>query len=121
MRTPHGQFPQYHTSADNLDFVNPVSLSDSLSRCLASLTLLEGNKVCLNQKPKCEPRLGKRGLYRSLGGQETEPNEMALLWVLSLSDGQHDLLDIADRSNLEFSVISHAAEALLKTDLLKEC
>jgi aminopeptidase-like protein len=121
MRTPHGQFPQYHTSADNLDFVNPVSLSDSLSRCLASLTLLEGNKICLNQKPKCEPRLGKRGLYRSLGGQETEPNEMALLWVLSLSDGQHDLLDIADRSNLEFPVISHAAEALLKTDLLKEC
>jgi len=121
MRTPHGQFPQYHTSADDLDFVNPVSLSDSLSRCLSGLTLLECNKVCLNQKPKCEPRLGKRGLYRSMGGPETETNEMALLWVLSLSDGQRDLLDIADRSNIEFPVISNAAEALLKTDLLKEC
>jgi len=45
---------------------------------------------------------------------------MALLWVLNLSDGQHSLLDIADRAGMEFSLILDAAEALIKKDLLKE-
>jgi aminopeptidase-like protein len=97
MRTPQGRFPEYHTSADNLDFVRPEYLADSFSKYLAVLNVLENNKKYLNKNPKCEPQLGKRGLYRAMGGQKDVGTfELALLWVLNLSDGNHTLLDIAD-------------------------
>lgn len=122
MRTPHGQFPEYHTSADNLDFVKPEPLADSFFKYLSVLDILENNKAYLNQNPKGEPQLGKRGLYRSIAGQENAKlNELAMLWVLNLSDGSHSLLDIAERSGLAFEVIKNAADVLLEHDLLKEC
>lgn len=121
MRTPHGQFPEYHTSADNLSFVQPQFLADSFFKCLAIVNVLEGNKTYINQNQKCEPRLGKRGLYGAVGGQtHTKPNEIALLWVLNLSDGQHTLLDIAERSGLDFDSIRTAADSLVEHNLLRE-
>jgi aminopeptidase-like protein len=122
MRTPHGRYPEYHTSADNLDFVQPASLADSLSKCLSVLHILENNKKYLNTKPKCEPQLGKRGLYRAIGGEkDQEINDYAMLWVLNFSDGYHTLLDVADRSGLEFGLMKNAADALLEHSLLQEC
>lgn len=121
MRSPHGSFPEYHTSADNLDFVKPADLANSYSHCLTALQILENNKTFINQNPKCEPRLGKRGLYRNVAGQaEEQVDEMALLWVLNLCDGEHNLLEIATRAKYKFQVIKKAVDALLKTDLLKE-
>jgi aminopeptidase-like protein len=121
MRTPQGRFPEYHTSADNLDFVRPKYLADSFSKYLAVLNVLENNQKYRNKNPKCEPQLGKRGLYRVMGGQkEVEIFELALLWVLNLSDGHHTLLDIADRSGLSFDRIKQAANALIEHDLLEE-
>ena len=121
MRTPNGHYPEYHTSADNLDFVKPGSLADSYSKCLASLTVLEGNQTYVNLNPKCEPQLGKRGLYQTIGGQAGTPQfELAALWVLNLSDGTQTLLDIADRSGIEFELIRKAADALIEHSLLKE-
>ena len=120
MRTPHGRYPEYHTSADNLDFVQPEYLADSFSKYLSVLNILENNKRYLNQNPKCEPQLGKRGLYRMVGGSKHgRINQLAMLWVLNLSDGQHTLLDIADRSGLEFDLVQSAADALLEHDLLQ--
>ena len=121
MRTPHAQYPEYHTSADNLDLVRPEYLADSFSKCLAIFQVLEHNRVYLNQNPKCEPQLGKRGIYSQIGGQiDAKVQELALLWVLNLSDGKNSLLDIAERSNLNFSTVSNAAQTLLKTGLLQE-
>ncbi|MGH8002934.1 MAG: DUF4910 domain-containing protein [Brasilonema sp.] len=121
MRTPHSCYPEYHTSADNLDLVQPQYLSDSFSKCLSVLHILENNKKYLNQNPKCEPQLGKMGLYGAIGGQtDTKITELAMLWVLNLSDGEHTLLDIADRSSMSFDFINKAADALLEHDLLKE-
>ena len=121
MRSPHGSFPEYHTSADNLEFIQTPYLVDSFSKCLSAMEMLEHNKTYLNQNPKCEPRLGKRGLYRAIGGQaEEQLNELAILWVLNLSDGNHSLLDIADKSSLPFTVIKQSADALLKHGLLQE-
>ncbi len=121
MRTPHGRFPEYHTSADNLQFVKPECLADSFSKCLSVISILENNKKYINQNPKCEPQLGKRGLYGTMGGPaEGRTGEFAMLWVLNLSDGEHTLLDIAQRSGLEFDLIKSAADALVKHDLLKE-
>lgn len=122
MRTPHGEYPEYHSSADNLDFVKVDSLSRSFSRCLEAFELLEHNRTYLNQNPKCEPQLGRRGLYRSVAGQqEKQLKELALLWVLNASDERHTLLDIAERSELPFHRIQAAAEALVEVGLLKEC
>jgi aminopeptidase-like protein len=122
MRTPHGRFPEYHTSADNLELVQPQYLADSFSKCFSVVNVLENNKKYLNQNPKCEPQLGKRGIYRAIGGQaDGGVNELAMLWVLNLSDGNHTLLDIADRSGFGFDAIKKAAEVLLEHDLLKEC
>ena len=121
MRTPHGQFPEYHTSADNLQFVKPEYLADSFSKCLSILDILENNKKYLNQNPKCEPQLGKRGLYRAIGGQkDAKLQELAMLWVLNLSDGSSSLLDIAERSEIRFDSIKDAADALLEHDVVKE-
>jgi aminopeptidase-like protein len=121
MRTPHGQYSEYHTSADNLDFVRPHSLAESLTQCLSVLHAIEHNKAYLNQNPKCEPQLGRRGLYRAIAGQqEGNQRELALLWVLNLSDGSHTLLDIAVRSGLRFALIKTAADALHDSGLLRE-
>ncbi len=119
MRSPHGSFPEYHTSADNLNFVQPQYLADSFSKCKSVLYILDNNKIYLNQNPKCEPQLGKRGLYRAVGGQKDSGlNEMAILWVLNLSDGHHTLLDIAQKSRMAFDEIKYAADALLAHNLI---
>ena len=112
MRGRHGQFPEYHTSADDLKFVRPEALQDSFEKISAVLQLLEENRTYVNQNPKCEPQLGRRGL---LGGSD----DLSLLWVLNLSDGRHSLLDIAERANLPFSMIKDAATKLAGSDLLK--
>jgi len=120
MRTPHGRFPQYHTSADDLDFVRPEALEDSLEICTAILDVLEHNRRYLNQSPKGEPQLGRRGLYPPTGGRGQGKDELALLWVLNLSDGHHTLLDIAERSQLSMEAVRRAADALVSRDLLRE-
>ena len=88
-RTPYGRYPEYHTSADDLSFVKPEALEGSLRTYLAVMDVLEGNRRYLNLNPKCEPQLGRRGLYRTIGGDESgRERELALLWVLNLSDGR---------------------------------
>jgi aminopeptidase-like protein len=120
MRSVWGTFPEYHTSADNLDFIHPAQLAASLRLCTTVLDVLESNHRYQNLNPFCEPQLGKRNLYRTSGG-ETIGNEInARLWVLNFSDGEHSLLDIAERSGLPFSIICDAAELLHQSGLLSE-
>jgi aminopeptidase-like protein len=119
-RSIFGRFPEYHTSADNLDFVHPEYLKDSLNAYVAICTMLEANQRYVNQNPKCEPNLGKRGLYDDLGGsQQAKERSMAMLWLLSFSDGQNSLIDIAEKSNMSFEVIYEAALLLEKHDLIR--
>ncbi len=119
MRSVHGTFPEYHTSADDLSFINPDALDETLHTCRTVLDILERNRTYLNNSPKGEPQLGKRGLYQGLtAGPDKRQHELALLWVLNLSDGKHSLLDIAERAALPFETIEKAAAALATTDLL---
>jgi aminopeptidase-like protein len=118
-RTPYGRFPEYHTSADNLAFVQPAALADSLATYLAVVDLLERNQTYRNLNPKCEPQLGRRGLYSLLGGRkETKASEMAMLWVLNFADGEHSLLEIAEKAQLAFPLLADVAETLLAHGLL---
>jgi aminopeptidase-like protein len=119
MRTPNGRYPQYHTSADDLTLVTPSSLGESFLQLLHIVQVLEANTRYLNLNPKCEPQLGRRGLYRQMGGvKDAVAREMAILWLLNLSDGAHDLLDVAVRSGLPFDQIRQAATALREAGLL---
>jgi aminopeptidase-like protein len=117
-RTPNGRYPEYHTSDDNLDFVTAESLEDSLNKVLAIIEILEHDRTYINLNPKCEPQLGRRGLYRNTGGTSPANFEMSLLWVLNMSDGRHSLLDISERAGIPFATIRRAAEALREVSLL---
>jgi aminopeptidase-like protein len=120
MRSVWGTFPEYHTSADNLDFIKPRKLAESLRVCIAIVDVLENNGYYRNLSPYGEPQLGRRGLYSSAPGHGVESELNARLWVLNLSDGNSSLLDIAGRSKLPFEMISDAAEVLCKSGLLEK-
>lgn len=112
-RTPFGEYPEYHTSADNLDFVKPSYLEKSYSVIIEILNILENNLKFESRNQKCEPQLGRKGLYASPG-----PTELALLWVLNMSDGNNSLIDIAERSGMDFSSLVRAAQTLIDAKLL---
>jgi aminopeptidase-like protein len=119
MRTPHGEFPGYHTSADGLERIRPASLAEAVGTGLDAIEVLETNRTCANLSPYGEPQLGRRGLYRSAGGAVASPDdERALLWVLNQSDGGATLMDIAVRSGLRYAVIERAAQRLEKAGLV---
>jgi aminopeptidase-like protein len=118
MRSVWGSFPEYHTSGDNLDFIQPLKLAGSLRVCLGILDVLENNHRYRNQSPFCEPQLGRRGLYRATGGETIAEEINARLWVLNLSDGEHSLLDIAETASLPFPTILDAAHLLSEAGLL---
>jgi aminopeptidase-like protein len=120
-RSQFGTFPEYHTSADNLDFIRPEHLAESYRMITATLEIVENDWRPLSTTPKCEPQLGRRGLYSALGGDRDGPaKSMAFLWILNLADGRHSLLDIAERSDLPFRVVSEAARLLQESGLLVE-
>jgi len=117
-RTPPGAFPEYHSSADDLDFVVPAALGRSFHAYMAVVDVLETNETYVNLSPKGEPQLGRRGLYRAIGASGASVDELALLWVLNLSDGEHSLVDIAERSGLRYSQVRDSARTLVEHDLL---
>ncbi|MFI7629752.1 DUF4910 domain-containing protein [Microbispora rosea] len=120
-RTPYAGYPEYHTSADDPDFVTEEAMLDTLDTCVRAFEVLERNRTYVNLSPYGEPQLGRRGLYESLGGRsDTKQAQMAMLWVLNQSDGAHSLLDISERSGLPFDVVADAAQALLVAGLVKE-
>ncbi|MBN6054698.1 DUF4910 domain-containing protein [Nonomuraea sp. RK-328] len=120
-RTPYAGYPEYHTSADDPGFVTPEAMADTLDVLWKVVGVLEGERTYLNLSPYGEPQLGRRGLYGSLGGRsDTKQAQMAMLWVLNLSDGDHSLLDIAERSVLPFEAVEAAARALATAGLVKE-
>jgi aminopeptidase-like protein len=118
-RTPHGEYPEYHTSADNLEFVSPAHLANTLLTLLEVIDLLESDLRFVNLSPMGEPQLGKRDLISSLGGERAKTEQLALLWVLNLSDGGNSVLDIAERSGMSFDQISKAIASLTACGLLE--
>ena len=119
-RSKFGTFPEYHTSADNLDLIAPAHLAASFRMITELVSVLENNLTLQNTSPKGEPQLGKRGLYGSIGGDKNAAgSNMAMLWVLNLSDGCHSLLDIAERADLPFDTVRNTAAVLYRHGLLK--
>jgi aminopeptidase-like protein len=147
-RTPHGRFPEYHTSGDDLAFVKAGALEESLGVLERFVDVVEGNslvnagpapsptlprrtegggrrasveQVYLNTQPKGEPQLGRRGLFRAIGGAgDPDQLHMAMLWMLNQSDGGTDLADIASKSQMPIDTLREAADILLQHGLLIE-
>lgn len=118
-RSPHGEFPEYHTSADNLSFVSPASLLESYDTIMKVLDVVEHDRTYSSLSPYGEPQLGKRNLYPQVAGQaQRKAEELALLWVLAYADGQHSILDIAEKAKAPFSSLSAAADRLEQAGLL---
>ncbi len=117
-RTPHGEYPEYHTSADDLSFVKPTELAESYLAVLEVLDVLENDVRFENLSPFGEPQLGKRGLYPSTGGKAATDEVMAMLWVLAYSDGSASLLDIAAVGGTDFADVRGAAASLHAAGLL---
>ena len=120
-RSKFGEIPEYHTSADNLEFIRAHNLEQSYRLIADVVDVIENDDIYYNLLQKCEPQLGRRGLYDAVGGDKRSVEQsMALLWVLNLSDGMHSLLDIAERANLAFAVVLHAARLLATHGLLEK-
>jgi len=115
-----GEYPQEHTSADSLELMSGQALGESWRACLRIFEALEGNVRYINLAPKGEPQLGRRGLYRQTGGyyDGVADRQLALLWILNLSDGKTSMLDIAERSGLEFGLLAQCAVDLSQAGLL---
>ncbi len=145
-------FPEYHTSGDNLNFMSVKSLAESFIMYLSILFELESNfhlhsqnlklditknlknwseneksksdERYINLNPKCEPQLGKRGLYHQSGGQEStmkqRKNEFAIFWILNLSDGNHTIQDISKRSGIPVEDLQTSIKILINTKLLQK-
>lgn len=119
MRGRHGEFPEYHTSADDLDFVHPERLEETVELCLDVFEILESDRTFRNLAPFGEPQLGRRGVYEKSGGAVPPELNLAMLWVLSLSDGHHSLLDVAERSGIPFTTVADGAELLHAVELIE--
>ncbi len=120
-RTPHGEYPEYHTSADDLGLISHQALAKSWDAYLAVLRAFDANLIYERTNPKGEPQLGRRGLYRHVSAGlpgDSERLERARLWVLNLADGGHDVIDIARRSQLPWTLIASAAAELHEAGLL---
>jgi len=120
MRTMYGVYPEYHTSADNKNYISFEAMEKSVNKYLAILELLERNKKYINKMPFCEPQLGKRGLYPNLGSQKvTEKFVSTMMWILNLSDGLNDLIDISEKTNIPVLDLYPVIDKLIEHDILK--
>jgi aminopeptidase-like protein len=119
-RSKFGSIPEYHTSGDNLEFIRPDHLGSSYRLIADTINVIENDAVYRNILPKCEPQLGRRGLYGAIGGDKALASaNMAMLWILNFSDGTYSLLDIAERADMPFEVVQRMAQLLNKHGLLE--
>ena len=120
-RSLHGEFPEYHTSADNMSFINKIKLEESYEFLMKIIHVIENNFTYLNLFPKGEPQLGRRGLFKKMGGQRNvHDRQMGLLWMLNQSDGTNSILDIAEKSSLDFDLLVEASADLEKVGLIEK-
>lgn len=118
MRTMYGRYPQYHNSLDNKDFMSFEAMLGSVRAYESILDIIDGNGTWMNLSPHGEPQMGRRGLYPTVGQVSLDDYVKALMWVLNLSDGDHDLIAIAERSRVPFGTLLSVVGALREKGLL---
>jgi len=119
MRTRYWNYKEYHTSGDNKKIISFDAMQKSIETYLDVLNLMEANLKYINKMPFCEPQLGKRGLYSTIGSKKSPDHLTPMMWLLNLADGTNDLIDIANRSNIPYKQLIDVAELLISKDLLE--
>lgn len=120
MRTRYGKYEEYHTSADNKNFISFDAMEKSVKKYLEIISVIERNCFLKSKNPYCEPQLGKRGLYPTIGsGKDTGMLVESYMWILNYADGKHDLLEISEKSGIDFNVLSEASEKLIEKELIE--
>lgn len=119
-RSPNDAYPEYHSSADNLELLRADAIAQSIQAIAAIFGRIDVNRRFRSTSPKGEPRLGKRGLFRATGGANPGEFEHAMLWLLNLADGAHGLQDAHAASGLPLASLEGAAAALVEAGLLEE-
>jgi aminopeptidase-like protein len=119
-RSPNDAYPEYHTSADNLELIRPDALAESFLALMRVIRRVDSNRLFRSLNPNGEPRLGKHGLFHSVGGVSPAQNEEAMLWLLNQADGSHGLNDVSAASGIPISTLTEAAAALVAAGLLEE-
>ena len=120
-RSSNGEYPEYHTSADNPSLMDVAAIEQSIRALAHIVSRIDGNpRLRRRDGGLCEPRLGKHGLFRPTGGQAPQEFEYAMLWLLNQSDGKHGPNDVADAAGLPDGLVRAAAEALLAAGLVEE-
>ena len=121
-RTPNGLYPEYHTSADNLDLIAPEHLADTLAALLEIVESVDANDVFLRTEPHGEPQLSRHALEGTMTGSLLtggDREKQALFWLLNLADGDHDLLAVAERAGVPFEFVRRTADNLEQAGLLR--
>lgn len=119
-KSMYGKYKEYHTSLDNKQFVSMNGLVESVNIYLKAILSFEANKKYVNTNPHCEPMLGKRDLYNSIGASTSMENTIhSYLYLLNFSDGKHDLVDIANKMNVSVYGLLEKVEKLKSVGLLK--
>ena len=119
MRTMYGEYPEYHTSGDNKDFISFEAMEGSVAKYLDIIKLIEMNRKYINQFPYCEPQLGKRNLYPTLSEKNKDIEIEAMMWILNYSDGKYDLIDIIEKSKINYKIILKVTDKLLSNKIIK--
>lgn len=120
MRTMYGKYPEYHTSGDNKDYISFEAMEKSVLKYLEVIELIERNERYINKMPYCEPQLGKRGLYPTLGSQKgTQDFIKAMMWILNLADGSNDLITISEKSKINIKNLIPVIDKLIENGILE--
>ena len=120
MRTKYGQYPEYHTSLDDLEnVVTPSGLEGGYTVLKKAIEAIEKNKI-YKIKVICEPQMGKRGLYPTLSSKKSDKKVKLMMNLISFCDGKNSLLDIADELCIPIWDLYDIVDNLLQHDLLEE-
>ncbi len=120
MRTMYGVYSEYHTSGDNKDYISFDAMEQSAKKYIEIIELIERNQKYVNTMPYGEPQLGKRGLYPTLGSQKESQNFVqTMMWILNLSDGTKDLIEISERSGVSPQDLFPVVERLVENGIIQ--
>ena len=117
-RTKYGQYPEYHTSLDDLTLITPNGLYGGYEKLMKAIELLEKNNY-YKVNVSCEPQLGKRGLYPTISTKETGAIVRDMMNFIAYADGNNDLIDIANIIGVQAEDLYDIVDDMKRANLIE--
>ncbi len=118
-RSKYHVYPEYHTSADNMDLISPAGLQGAFDVMKKAIHALEYNRYYKVQT-LCEPQLGKRGLVPTMSNKDTYKSTLALKDLIAYADGTNDLVDISNIIGAPVDILIPLVDQLMECRLFRE-